>query len=326
MNRALLVLDEEIVVTVDADTLLDVEAIGAMRQAFATIPTLVAATGVLLPVCPATVSGRLFEWFQTYEYVRNFLSRYAWSRENGLLLISGAFAGFRRRAVVEVGGFDAACLVEDYELIHRLRRHGTLTGQGWTTTVLGEAQARTEAPATVGAFLRQRRRWFGGFLQTQTWYRDMIGNPRFGRLGTAMLPVKAADTLQPIFGLSAVALLLFDLATGRNGVALAVSGVIAAKIALDLTFHLWSVVLYRRWLGGRARTSLAAALAASLVEPFCFQILRHLGARRSAGSSTSRGGPVGAGRPAAVSRPRPATKQSCVGTSRMVWDSPHHPA
>ena len=278
LNRALLALEEEIVVTVDADTLLDADAIGAMRRAFATAPNLVAATGVLLPVCPATVSGRLFEWFQTYEYVRNFLSRYAWSREGGLLLISGAFAGFRRRAVVEVGGFDPACLVEDYELIHRLRRHGTLTGRSWTTAVLGHAQARTEAPATIGAFLRQRRRWFGGFLQTQTWYRDMIGNPRFGRLGTAMLPVKAADTLQPIFGLTAVALLLFDLVTGQGGTALAVSGVIGAKIVLDLAFHLWSVVIYRRWLGGKARTSLAAALAASLVEPFCFQILRHLGA------------------------------------------------
>ena len=278
LNRALLALDQEIVVTVDADTLLDARAIGAMRQAFASRPGLVAATGVLLPVCAATVSGRLFEWFQTYEYVRNFLSRYAWSQENGLLLISGAFAGFRREAVIAVGGFDAACLVEDYELIHRLRRHGTLTGQGWTTAVLGEAQARTEAPATLGAFLRQRRRWFGGFLQTQTWYRDMIGNPRFGRLGVLMLPVKAADTLQPIFGLTAVALLLFDLATGRGETAFAVSGVIGAKIVLDLAFHLWSVVVYRRWLGARARTSLAAALAASLVEPFCFQLLRHLGA------------------------------------------------
>ena len=43
-------------------------------------------------------SGRMFEWFQTYEYIRNFLSRYAWTRMDSLLLISGAFAGFRRQA------------------------------------------------------------------------------------------------------------------------------------------------------------------------------------------------------------------------------------
>ncbi len=278
LNRAMALLGEEVVLTVDADTLLDPDAIAAMRGAFADDPRLVAATGVLLPVCDASLSGRLFEWFQTYEYLRNFLSRYAWSRLDSLLLISGAFAGFRRAALVEVGGFDADCLVEDYELIHRLKRHGALTGRGWTTAVLGAARARTEAPATLGAFLRQRRRWFGGFLQTQTWYRDMIGNPRFGRLGLAMLPVKAADTLQPIYGLTAAAILIDYLVTGRLGVAFAVSAVIGAKIALDLGFHLWSVWLFRRWLGVRARTSLPSAVLASLVEPFCFQILRHLGA------------------------------------------------
>jgi len=144
--------------------------------------------------------------------------------------------------------------------------------------VLGSARARTEAPATLGAFLRQRRRWFGGFLQTQTWYRDMIGNSRYGRLGLFMLPVKAADTLQPIYGLTAAALLIGDLVTGHGGVALAITGVIAAKIALDLCFHLWSVMVFRSWLGVTARTSLPSAVLASLVEPFCFQILRHLGA------------------------------------------------
>ena len=277
LNRAMERLDEEVVMTVDADTLLDRDAIRAMRDAFATDPGLVAATGVLLPVCDATLSGRLFEWFQTYEYLRNFLSRYAWSRMDSLLLISGAFAGFRRAALIEVGGFDSDCLVEDYELIHRLKRHGARGGRGWTTAVLGSARARTEAPATLGAFLRQRRRWFGGFLQTQSWYRDMIGNPRYGRLGLAMLPVKAADTLQPIYGLTAAALLIDYLATGRLAVAFSVSTVIAAKIALDLGFHLWSVWLFRRWLGVRARTSLPSAMLASLVEPFCFQILRHLG-------------------------------------------------
>ena len=278
LNETIATLDQDVVLTVDADTLLDHGAIGAMRQAFARDPSLVAATGVLLPVCDASASGRLFEWFQTYEYLRNFLSRYAWARMDSLLLISGAFAGFRRKPLLDVGGFDPACLVEDYELIHRLRRFSGERGLGWTTAVLGSARARTEAPATLAAFLRQRRRWFGGFLQTQYWYRHMIGNARFRWLGLLMLPVKAADTLQPIYGLTAAGLFIFYAATGHAGVALAVSGVIGAKIILDLGFHLWSVLLFRRWLGVTARTSLPAALAVSLVEPFCFQILRHLGA------------------------------------------------
>jgi cellulose synthase/poly-beta-1,6-N-acetylglucosamine synthase-like glycosyltransferase len=277
LNLALPLIDAEIVMTVDADTLLDPHAVAEMRRAFAAAPTLVAATGILTPVCANTPTGRILEWFQTHEYLRNFLSRYAWMRQDGLLLISGAFAGFRRAPVLQVGGFDE-CLVEDYELIHRLRRHAAQHRLGWTTAVLGRARARTDAPATIPAFLRQRRRWFGGFLQTQFWYRDMVGNPAYGHLGTRMLPVKAADTFQPIYGLTAFILLVYYLATGHWRVLLPVAGIIGAKIVFDLAFFVWSVHLYRAWVGTSGRVNLATALLAAIVEPFTFQLLRHLGA------------------------------------------------
>ena len=274
LNAALPLMDTEIVLTVDADTLLDPKAVGAMRRAFAAEPALVAATGVLDPVCDRSPSGRFFQWFQRYEYVRNFLSRFAWERLNGLLLISGACAAFRRQAVIDVGGFDPECLVEDYELIHRLHRHSADRGLGWRVRVIGEARATTDAPGTLGAFLRQRRRWFGGFLQTQHWNRDMVGNRRFGLLGTAMLPVKALDTLQPIYGLAAFALLVIFLATGRTQIVGPVLLLILVKILIDLSFHLWSLRIYRRWTGA-PEASTPLAILASLLEPFSFQLIRH---------------------------------------------------
>ena len=278
LNTALQVIETEMVLTVDADTLLEPSALAAMRDAFAADPGLVAATGILTPVCAATSSGRIFQWFQTYEYIRNFLSRYAWMQMGSLLLISGAFAAFRRTAVLEVGGFDPACLVEDYELIHRLRRHSVRNGLGWTTSVVGGARAITEAPGSVLAFLRQRRRWFGGFLQTQLWYRDMVGNRAYGWLGLLMLPVKAADTLQPIYGLAAFGLLLGFALSGHVALVNPAVGVIGIKILIDFAFHLWSIHLYRRWAAPEARISYLSGLLAALVEPFSFQLLRHVGA------------------------------------------------
>ncbi len=278
LNVACSLTDTELVLTVDADTLLEPQALGAMQQAFAADPALVAATGVLTPTCTPSVSGRLLQWFQTYEYVRNFLSRYAWMRMDGLLLISGAFACYRRRALLDVGGFDPDCLVEDYELTHRMRDYAGRRGLAWHTGVVGASHARTDAPATVGAFLRQRRRWFGGFLQTQLWYRHMVGNPAYGRLGTRMLLVKAIDTLQPLYGLTGAVLLLGYLATGRFAIVTPVVGVIGAKIVLDLAFYLWSLHLYRRWLGHSSGLYLIPATLAALIEPFSFQLLRHAGA------------------------------------------------
>lgn len=278
LNEALGCLTSQVVLTVDADTLLEPGALVAMHRAFAADPALVAATGVLFPECAPTPGGRLLQWFQRYEYMRNFLSRYAWARQDGLLLISGAFAAYRRQAVVAVGGFDTDCLVEDYELTHRLLHHAAAHRLDWRTDVVGGARARTEAPSSVATFLRQRRRWFGGFLQTQLWYRHMIGDRRYGRLGTRMLPVKAFDTMQPLYGLTSIGLLAVYGLTGHSGVLDPVAWTICGKIALDLLFYLWSLLLYRRWVGSAARVNLFWAVLAALIEPFSFQVLRHAGA------------------------------------------------
>jgi cellulose synthase/poly-beta-1,6-N-acetylglucosamine synthase-like glycosyltransferase len=279
LNAGIEVLATDLVVTVDADTILEPEAIGALRRAFANDPKLVAAGGVLKPVCPPRGMGRFFQWFQTYEYVRAFISRIAWMRAGALLLVSGALAGFRREALLRVGSFDVNCLVEDYELIHRLHRYAYEHGLAWHVGVLGEVRGRTDAPATLVSFLRQRRRWFAGFLQTQYWNRDMTGNARYGALGRLMLPIKAVDTMQPIYGLTAFVLLLRFLFTGHYTILIPVLVIILSKILIDLWFHLWSVRLYTHWIGERttaARMSLAAL--AALAEPFSFQLMRHAGA------------------------------------------------
>ena len=278
LNAGLVATDCDIVVTVDADTVPEPRAIGAVRRAFSREPELAGITGIITPVCPPSVVGRVLQWFQTYEYIRNFLGRYAWMGVDCLQLISGAFAGFRRSAVVEVGGFDDACLVEDYELVARMQRHAGERGLLWRFRVLGDAQARTEAPGSVSAFLRQRRRWFGGFLQTQWWYRAMVGDRRLGRLGMLMLPIKAVDTLQPLYGLTAVALLIFFAATARLAVLGPVVLVIVGKLVIDVAFRLWSVHRYRRWVGDPNRADLAAAAAATVIEPITFTLLLQAGA------------------------------------------------
>jgi hypothetical protein len=107
----------------------------------------------------------------------------------------------------------------------------------------------------------------------------MVGDGRrFGNVGRWMLPVKAVDTMQPIFGLTALAILFVSIAQGEVNVLLPVSAWILAKIAIDLAFHLWSVHLYRRWIGVKTDASFGYALLAALAEPFSFQVLRHLGA------------------------------------------------
>lgn len=278
LNRALKTLRSDVVVTIDADTLLEPGAIAAMRAAFAAEPSLAAACGVLSPKCRPSALGRVFESFQEFEYIRAFLARQAWMREGTLLLVSGAFAAYRRDVLVALGGYDPRSYVEDYDLIHRLHRHSYDIGSPMQVRLVPAARATTDAPGTLRALLKQRMRWFGGFLQTQFKFRDMVGNPRYGRLGTLMLPVKAVDTLQPIYGLVAFATLLSLLASGR-GIRGPILWVIAAKLALDLGFHFWFVVLYHRWQGLPFKWSkLGRSALVTLAEPVTFQLARHTGA------------------------------------------------
>jgi cellulose synthase/poly-beta-1,6-N-acetylglucosamine synthase-like glycosyltransferase/cytochrome b561 len=278
LNRGIERVTSELVITLDADTVLHADAVGAMRRSFSQEVQLVAAGGVLTPRCGPGISGRLFEWFQTFEYLRSFIARVAWMRVDALLLVSGAFACYRRDALLRVGGLDTRSWVEDYELIHRLHRYAGEHGLPWRVRVLPEAAAITDAPGAIGAFMRQRRRWFGGFLQTLYRYRDMVGNPRYASLGRLMLPVKVLDTLQPIFGITAF-LLLLGFAWRGQPVLAPVLLVIGVKLIIDFVFLLWGLSYYNRWRGRRStpREWLLAGLAA-LTEPFCFQLMRHCGA------------------------------------------------
>ena len=278
LNQAIPHMYTDVIVTVDADTLLADDAISVMHNAFTHEPELVAATGVLTPICSNKMIGKFLQWFQTYEYIRNFVSRFAWMKADSLLLISGAFAGFRRNELKTVGGFDPDCLVEDYELIHRMRRYAVEHQLNWQVRVLGNALARTSAPSTFYGFLQQRRRWFAGFLQTQYWHRDMIANSRFGKLGMLMLPVKTIDAVQPFYGLIAFIFLIYFFASANYALLSKIFIVIGIKIIIDLIFHTWSVYLYQRWTNNSAKPKFALALGAAILEPFTFQLLRHTAA------------------------------------------------
>jgi len=267
-----------VIVTIDADTRLADDALDGFRVAFAAEPQLAAACGILRPTGAGGWQARLFETFQRFEYLRAFLSRAAWMRSDALLLVSGAFAAYRRDVLDSIGGFDPQCLVEDYELIHRLHRHAHDRGLDWRVRVLSAPRATTDAPADIPAFLRQRRRWFAGFLQTQFAYRQMHGQARYGSVGRLMLPVKAVDTLQPVFGLTAFVLLVLFV-TGGARVAPLVLTVIVSKLVIDFSYHLWAVHRYHRWLGLAMPPRLwASAALATVAEPFSFQLLRHVGA------------------------------------------------
>lgn len=278
LNQVIHGIDCDIIITVDADTLLEHNAIQEACHAFYEDPTLVAACGVLKPVPHGGLRARLFGMFQYFEYLKAYLSRAAWSQSNALLLVSGAFAAYNKSALTAVGGYDEKSLVEDYELIHRLHKYACDNELDWHVDVIKNARATTDAPATTSAFIKQRKRWFAGFLRTQYKYRHMIGAAQYNTVGKLMLTIKTVDTLQPIFGLVALLLLWRFLITGAE-VSNFLLIVIAIKLVIDYCFHIWSLYKYHNWLGQSVPHHLwSQATFFCLGDLFIFQPIRHLSA------------------------------------------------
>jgi cellulose synthase/poly-beta-1,6-N-acetylglucosamine synthase-like glycosyltransferase len=166
-------------------------------------------------------------------------------------------------------------MVEDYEIIHRIYRYSHDHGKDWAVEVLGRAGASTDAPGRLKPFLQQRRRWFGGFLQTQYWNRDMVANPRYQDLGMKMLIVKALDTMQPLYGLLAYGLLLAFILTKPFAFVEPILLALAIKIGLDMAFTAWLLFLYSRWTGIKQWRYLPVAMLAILFDPLSFTLIRH---------------------------------------------------
>jgi cellulose synthase/poly-beta-1,6-N-acetylglucosamine synthase-like glycosyltransferase len=268
----------EIVMTLDADTYVEPGALRAVRQAFAHDEQLGIIGGVLTPVCQRTRAAGFFQFFQTFEYARGFLWRLTWMQYDMLVLISGAFAAYRKSVLAEAGGFDTASWVEDYELTHRIYRDAYDGGKRVRVKTLSNARGTTDAPAAMATFLNQRRRWFAGFIATHFKYHDMVGNGRYGPVGRYMMCLKTLDLLLPIYALSSAVVLIVILSF-RHYLDPFIIKLIIAKLAFDLVLHAYAIVLYQRWLGiPLSRKLWLQSLGATLSEPFVFQILRQLGA------------------------------------------------
>ncbi len=136
LNVGINVSSYEYFVCVDVDCVLEQDALLKMIKPFLeeTKVRVIASGGVIRIANDCKIeNGRLVEVnlpkkflprMQTLEYIRSFLlGRMAWSRLNGLLLISGAFGAFDKEIVIKCGGYNTNTVGEDMELIVRMRRY-----------------------------------------------------------------------------------------------------------------------------------------------------------------------------------------------------------
>jgi cellulose synthase/poly-beta-1,6-N-acetylglucosamine synthase-like glycosyltransferase len=275
---------EALVAVVDADSILDPDALLVVSQPFADDPVRMVATGGTLRVandCPV-IAGRVTEvrmpsaWLariQVVEYLRAFLiGREGWSRLGSLILISGAFGVFRRDVLVEVGGLLHGSLGEDFELVMRMHRHLRNAGRDYRVEFVAEPICWTEVPTTARVLRRQRKRWHRGLWETLWAYRGVLGRPRYGAVGLVALPwYWLFELMAPVLELAG--LLVIGLGTALGVVDMAVFWLfMAVAYGFAILTTLSAIAIeeltfpkYRRW------RDLGTALLACSAENFGYR-------------------------------------------------------
>jgi biofilm PGA synthesis N-glycosyltransferase PgaC len=192
LNAGLRHASSEIIVTLDADTILIPETISRLVRHLAADETgrLGAVAGV---VRVGNRERNLLTRWQALEYLTQIgVERAAQDVMGAISIVPGACAAWRKTAIQEVGGYTEVTLAEDCDLSLSLHR------AGWRVTQDDEAIAFTEAPETVDALLDQRTRWTFGSLQAIWKHRDLLFRSRYGLLGWYILPQYALATILPL--------------------------------------------------------------------------------------------------------------------------------
>lgn len=164
INTALQYCTGEIVFIIDADTVLEPGAIRAALPYFAD-PQVGAVSGELKV---ANESATLTTRFQAIEYaIAVSMGRQVSDALDLMPIVSGAFGGFRRSALLRVGGLDME-VTEDAALTMKLR------SAGYNVRFASGAVCKTKVPETLTGLTLQRLRWDAGLIAV--WCRRCIGN------------------------------------------------------------------------------------------------------------------------------------------------------
>lgn len=124
----------------------------------------------------------IVERVQLVEYVVSGLWRKLLSSLNAQYVTPGPFSFYRRSVFRDLGVYRPAYQTEDLEIAMRMQAAHLRIENAHTAIVY------TTTPTTLCALIRQRVRWYGGFLRNAFDYRRMIFRPSYGHVGMFSMP------------------------------------------------------------------------------------------------------------------------------------------
>jgi len=153
----------EIIITIDADSVMETKAITNIIKRFTDENVAAVAGNVIVGNRRKSI-----ELMQQLEYLYGFFFKRADSIFNSVYIIGGAAAAYQKKVLNELGGFDEDIITEDIEMSTRI------LGAGYKTRYAADAVVYTEGPSNFKDLFNQRLRWKFGRLLTFIKHRNLF--------------------------------------------------------------------------------------------------------------------------------------------------------
>ncbi|MEW6043815.1 MAG: glycosyltransferase [Thermoproteota archaeon] len=205
LNYGLLYAKGEIVVTIDADTILAPESMATIVESFKNKEVGAVAGNI-------KVRNRVnwITWCQALEYVAGIqIFRRTLDFFNSVAIVPGALGAFRKSFLQKVGNFSKDNIAEDFDATLKILKSGLVVSGRINS------KAYTEAPDTLYQFYKQRKRWYRGDMQVLTKHKNAISNPKFGTLYKLTYPLMLISMfITPFAGIIVWTFAIIDIISG----------------------------------------------------------------------------------------------------------------
>ncbi len=201
LNKAIKVASGDIIISIDADCLVDKNAISAFVQHFRN-PKVMGAVGNVKIGNTSTLLGTI----QSLEFLFSFYFKKCDSFLNTIYIVGGAAGAFRKEVFEQIGIYNTTNITEDIELSMRMQN------AGMRIVYASDAIVHTEGASDMKGLKSQRLRWKRGRFETFWNYVHMFFSRKTHHnklLSFLVLPLAMFAELQLLFEIPFVVFLYF---------------------------------------------------------------------------------------------------------------------
>lgn len=241
LNYGLLFAESDVIVTVDADSIVGHDALKRIVAPFERRENIGAvASNVTIWNRDSLVTRcQQLEYTIGVNIYRRMLDYFG-----VVLVVPGCLGAYRREALEEVFAYDPETLTEDFDVTVKVLKSGR-------RVVVSEARVYTEAPSTWKDLYRQRLRWYRGNYMTMFKHWDLVTDPSYGLLHRLAIPFRLVEMFfLPVASWIVLGYIVWLLTTGLAAQVLALlvffTSIVflIAALGVQIEGEDWSLLLY----------------------------------------------------------------------------------